>query len=151
MYKGGSYSSVPAYTLGPKTKAIDWKHVPGPGSYDLPSSFGWKTDSKWTFGKGQKRNVDNGVPGPGAYDSQSTLRGRKGALDVKPRFDPFDTFVPGPGAYEKNSGASTKFSFGKQPRVTPVKQAGPDYKIPSSIPDVAGYNYPSESRRKIHL
>ena len=151
MYKGGTYSHVPAYSMGPKAKPDAGSPNPGPGTYDLASGFGWKSSSKYSFGKGNKLGRDQNVPGPGSYDVNNGLDPKKTALDRDSRFSPYNSHVPGPGTYDSNPNSRVGYSFGKMKRVTPVKPAGPDYKIPHSIPDVASYNYPSMDRRKIHI
>merc|ERR1712050_169704 len=144
-YKGGTYTHVPAWTVEGPGKPLWGNKNPGPGSYQLPGTFGTTSkDPKYSFGKGVKKDIDLGVPGPGAYGPDDGHGPRKTALDKKPRFDPFDTLVPGPGAYESSRVKGVGYSFGKQKRVTPVKPAGPDYEIPDTIPDVAPYNYPSK-------
>ena len=151
MYKGGTYGHVPAWSMGPKPKANLGNKVPGPGSYDLPGGFGWKSEPKYSFGKHQKAFRDQGVPGPGAYDANFGFSPKKTALDKDSRFKGPRSGVPGPGTYDSNGGKGAGYSFGRQKREVAVKPGGPDYDIPASIPDVAPYNYPAKDNRKIHL
>jgi hypothetical protein len=150
MYKGGTYSHVPAYSMGPKSKGAPANGNPGPGNYELPGSFGWKSSANYSFGKGVKNSRANGVPGPGSYDV-GTGSHVKGAQDRDARFSPSKSWVPGPGSYDNGPSGKVGHSFGRQKRETPVRPAGPDYEIPHSIPDVAGYNYPAKDSRKIHI
>ena len=151
MYKGGTYSHVPAYSMGGKPKADPNSRVPGPGSYDALGGFGSGLEPKYSMGKSSKINRDLGVPGPGTYDSNNGLKPKNTSLGRDDRFGKYGNGMPGPGSYDKNYGGKGGFSFGKMKRTTPVKPAGPDYNIPHSIPDVASYNYPSVNTRKIHI
>lgn len=132
--------------------------TPGPGTYDGEFHVTKNQDPKFSFGKEQKNWRDMGVPGPGAYDANGVGTKASIAMGNEPKGLKYGNAFPGPGTYEGENdmrySMDAKYSFGKEKRDKDIERlrVGPgDYDIPHSIPDVAGYNYPSKDRRKIHL
>ena len=159
----GNYE-VPLKTFDPRGVKFpkDKKHhlkenaVPGPGNYDYQEFY---KNNKGTFKfaketRNQKYRIDS--PGPGAYNPQKTVPSPKISIPIASRNKDYKNDIPGPGQYEAKIDNWNK-NF---PRFVPPEnkgkhgsdQVGPGvYDIPHSIPDVARYNYPGPSARKIAL
>ena len=99
------YSSVPAWSMGPRRRSDLGNANPGPGNYDWDGEAikVKNKDPAWGFGKQQRGgNVGNANPGPGTYDGSGQGRIKGGYLGDKGASDRRMN-VPGPGAYDANS------------------------------------------------
>jgi len=144
--------------INPENRGMSGYNYPGPGTYDGDYTVGRNQAPKFAFGKEEKRDLDLGVPGPGAYDGNNIGTKASIAMDQRAKGLNYGNGNPGPGTYDGNTEMKyyydAKYSFGRDRRDKDKERLriGPgDYDIPHSIPDVAGYNYPSKEKRKIHL
>ena len=130
------YYSVPAWTMGDKSRGPSGNQNPGPGKYD-PQDGTTKTsqhpnDPKWGFTKNPRdTKYGNGNPGPGQYDSPTRGRIRAGYMGHKSA-DIAGLNVPGPGAYEDEG---HKFKQAKTPAYTMRAKTGLDIKKNVPGPD----------------
>lgn len=144
--------------INPTGKDASGYNYPGPGTYDGDFHVGKSTDPKFSFGKDVNRQTDLGVPGPGAYDGNGVPTKQSIAMDKRDKGLNYGNGNPGPGTYDGKGDVKwshdAKYSFGREARDKEKERlkVGPaDYKIPHSIPDVAGYNYPTMHNRKIQF
>jgi hypothetical protein len=112
------YSSVPAYSMGPKGKGLADQGFPGPGNYD-DDGFGKTSphpnDPKWGFSKNPRdMKYGNANPGPGQYESPTRGKEKGGYIGHK-QVDASGLNVPGPGAYEEDG---ARFKQAKAPAYT---------------------------------
>lgn len=106
------YYSVPAWTLGGKSRGQDGNKNPGPGNYD-PSSTTFQ-DPRWSVPKQEKGlKYGNANPGPGQYDGPGKERVPKGYMGHKSQ-TLSQGHVPGPGAYDDNN----RLRYEKSPAYT---------------------------------
>ena len=136
-------------------KATD---APGPGAYDDIEAFNRLSSAKggMKFSKASPHQSGSAVPGPGAYEQVGNLKSKGGiGFPKDPRDHAHPSDLPGPGAYESFGGIApnpARHTFAKAPRDKKKVPDGPGYyELPTSIPDVAKYNYPAQADRKIHL
>lgn len=153
---GGKCFDKKSGKINPEARTGSNFNNPGPGTYDGDYTVGRTKNPQFSFGKGDKVVNDQGFPGPGTYDGHGVDTRASVAMDKGDKGLKYGNPFPGPGTYdyEHGLGSHPKYSFGKDPRdkdADRLKVGPADYDIPHSIPDVAGYNYPSRNQRKIHL
>lgn len=117
------YSSVPAYSMGPKAKGLPGSNVPGPGNYDLDQAMNKESihpnEPKWAFPKNARgQKYGNFVPGPGQYDSVDKRKYKGGLMGGKAN-DARGNPNPGPGTYDGNP---SRFNQSKAPAYTMRKK-----------------------------
>jgi len=133
------YSSVPAYSMGPKGKGLPDQGFPGPGNYDETDAIGKTSphpnDPKWKFPKDPREaKYGNANPGPGHYESpgkgkyEGGYMGHKGADDS-------GLNVPGPGTYTDDS---VRFKQAKAPAYSMRAKGAPTPK--DNIPGPGQYD-----------
>ena len=110
------YSSVPAWTLGSKSRVLGESKVPGPGNYDSTDMAANKDRApSWSVPKQEKgQKYGNPNPGPGQYDNSSNQKILKGYMGAKSATLQ-GLNVPGPGAYEDEHNT---FAYDKAPAFT---------------------------------
>lgn len=99
--------------------------TPGPGSYDMSSSFelrGIKTPRARRFSQTAQLS-----PGPGSYTSRPFTPGTSGTFSTSIRSELFkSTLTPGPGDYDKTSSLSgPAYTFPHKYTVKVVQSPGP--------------------------
>lgn len=134
--------------------SVEGGEMVGP-SYYMPKFVGLKKEFFATFGKAVKNGLANSLnlPGPGQYDGDKLKLTRSpAAVFPKAKAARKENEVPGPGAYDFFEEKKHGYKFPMTSKEGTNRQSGPGfYEIPSTIPDVAKYNYPDQQHRKIKI
>ena len=102
------YSSVPAYSMGPKPPPDHLNMNPGPGNYELESGMVAKSithpnDPTCKFSRNPRlQKYGNENPGPGQYESPHDRKVKGGYVGARSA-EFKGMMVPGPGSYDPNS------------------------------------------------
>lgn len=163
MFYFYSLYSIKDYLTSQRADLGYGQTAPDPGTYSYDYTKLKRRPQRFVFGKAARSiglMPKSKLPGPGQYSGAKTIfeisNSRKGYSFNKSKPNGRDRKkIPGPGTYDMKS-RTFKSQFGfisKGTRVLGPKiiQTPGYHNVPSTIPNVASYNYPAENERKIRI
>lgn len=151
VYLGSTFnSSGKSFPKAKRNDLINKNQVPGPGAFDIPSTFG--EGPKISINERRGKYVISEVPGPAYYSPVKPDNNLASTFAKQPRWKEKINELPGPGNYDLPKYKIPGFTFKKDLNIKEDsdEEPGPGhYQIPPSIPDIPSYYATKEKPNKL--